>query len=165
MLLNYSNFISKFANIRNGHVSTILQYFLNIFKNIYIFSFVSLENYKWAKVADKRRRGFKEKDQQMLVDGCRLQSACGCVAVSQTGKCGLSTIWGNARDGKTLGFCPCNVTSCSFCVRCLINSLSFVTSHVTPVPSSSGRQLSRNTVCLVKENKIFLQVDTILCWF
>ena len=46
MLLNYSNFISKFANFRNGHVSTMLQYFLNIFKNIYIFSFVSLENYK-----------------------------------------------------------------------------------------------------------------------
>ena len=92
MLLNYCSFISKFANFRNGHVSTILQYFLNIFKNICIFSFVSLENYKWAKVADMRRRGFKEKDQQMLVDGCRQQSACGCVAVSQTGKCGLSTI-------------------------------------------------------------------------
>ena len=124
---------------------------------------IFLKTFLFSKVADMRRRGFKEKDQQMLVDGCRQQSACGCVAVSQTGKCGLSTILGNARDGKTVGFCPCNVTNCSFCVRCLINSLSFVTSHVTPVPRSSGRQLSRNSVCLVKENKIFLQVDTILC--
>ena len=41
MLLNYCSFIFKFANFRNGHVSTILQYFLE-FLRTFVFSLLFL---------------------------------------------------------------------------------------------------------------------------